>query len=89
MLSFSRVDAQGQARPDAVFGHMGLGGSVALCDREANLSVAVAVNRLSLDSQDVAQRVMTVVYDHYNLGRFSLSESGGQADGAVVPLGLQ
>lgn len=68
---------------------MGLGGSVALCDQEANLGVAVVVNRLSLDSQDVAQRVLAVVYDHFHCGQLNFSEAGSEADGNVVPAGFQ
>lgn len=52
---------------------MGLGGSGALCDREAKISVALAVNRLSLENQDLIARIMAVVYEHYGLGRFALS----------------
>ena len=60
-------------RPDAVFGHMGLGGSVALCDRENNVSVALTVNRLSLENQDLIARVMNIVDEHFDLGTFNIS----------------
>jgi hypothetical protein len=53
---------------------MGLGGSFALCDHEANLSVAVTVNRLSLDNREACTQIMELVYKHYGLGQFGLVE---------------
>jgi hypothetical protein len=52
---------------------MGLGGSVALCDRENNVSVALTVNRLSLENQDLIARVMNIVDEHFDLGTFNIS----------------
>lgn len=70
------MDADGRTRPDAVFGHMGLGGSAALCDRENNISVALAVNRLSMENQTLIARVMNIVDEHFDLGSFSISPDG-------------
>ena len=47
-----------------------LGGSVAFCDPTADLAMAVAVNRLSLD-RDVADRLVDAVYTSLGLGKLA------------------
>ena len=45
---------------DTAFGHGGLGGSIALCDPASGLSIAVTVNKLTLDrsaSREIVNRV--------------------------------
>ena len=45
---------------ETAFGHGGLGGSIALCDPASGVSIAVTVNKLTLDrtaSRDIVNRV--------------------------------
>ena len=49
------------------FGHSGVGGSVALCDPQHGLSVAITVNHL-VSNRTVAKRVMRCVAHELKLG---------------------
>ena len=51
------------------FGHGGLGGSIALCDPESGLSLAITVNKLTL-GRSCTRRIVHHVCDKLRIARF-------------------
>ena len=50
-----------------MIGHGGVGGSIALCDPATGTSVAVTLNRLSMDSSSTSGAILRLIFEQLNL----------------------
>jgi len=54
-------------RGRVMIGHGGVGGSIALCDPATGTSVAVTLNRLSMDSSPTSGAILRLIFEQLNL----------------------
>ncbi len=65
-FSFLRLD---NSLSSTAFGHSGLGGSVAFADPDSGVTVAILVNKLTLDAV-ATQEILHLVCTELNIGTF-------------------